>query len=144
MFTTADHEFMGQALELAAHGLYTTTPNPHVGCVIVRDGAVVGTAIIFTLTLMATWLSAYIRQARHFEDHPRDLWLLPAFTLLNTFMLMPIRIWGFMRMARNDGWGTRANAFNGDEVKTRRRNPWGAIPYLLASVLVFAGVAYHG
>ena len=107
-------------------------------------GAVVGTMLILALTLMATWLSAYIRQARHFEDHPRDLWLLPAFTLLNTFMLMPIRIWGFMRMARNDGWGTRANAFNGDEVKNRHRNPWGAIPYLLASVLVFAGVAYHG
>jgi diaminohydroxyphosphoribosylaminopyrimidine deaminase/5-amino-6-(5-phosphoribosylamino)uracil reductase len=43
MFSTADHEFMGQALELAARGLYTTTPNPRVGCVIVRDGAVVGT-----------------------------------------------------------------------------------------------------
>jgi diaminohydroxyphosphoribosylaminopyrimidine deaminase/5-amino-6-(5-phosphoribosylamino)uracil reductase len=43
MFTTADHEFMGQALELAGRGLYTTTPNPRVGCVIVRDGAVVGT-----------------------------------------------------------------------------------------------------
>jgi diaminohydroxyphosphoribosylaminopyrimidine deaminase/5-amino-6-(5-phosphoribosylamino)uracil reductase len=43
MFTTADHEFMGQALELAGRGLYTTTPNPRVGCVIVRDGTVVGT-----------------------------------------------------------------------------------------------------
>ncbi len=107
-------------------------------------GAIIGVALILTLTLLATWLSAYIRQVRHFEDHPRDLWLLPAFTLLNTFMLMPIRIWGFMRMARNDGWGTRANAFNGDEVKARHRNPWGAVPYVLASVLVFAGVAYHG
>ena len=43
MFTTADHGFMEQALELAGRGLYTTTPNPRVGCVIVRDGAVVGT-----------------------------------------------------------------------------------------------------
>jgi len=33
---------MARALALAAHGLYTTTPNPRVGCVIVRDGAVVG------------------------------------------------------------------------------------------------------
>ncbi len=41
MFTAADHEFMGQALELAGRGLYTTTPNPRVGCVIVKDGAVV-------------------------------------------------------------------------------------------------------
>ncbi len=43
MFSAADHEFMEQALELAGRGLYTTTPNPRVGCVIVGDGAVVGT-----------------------------------------------------------------------------------------------------
>lgn len=34
--------YMARALQLARRGLYTTTPNPRVGCVIVRDGAVVG------------------------------------------------------------------------------------------------------
>ncbi len=33
---------MARALELARRGLYTTTPNPRVGCVIVRDGVIVG------------------------------------------------------------------------------------------------------
>jgi diaminohydroxyphosphoribosylaminopyrimidine deaminase/5-amino-6-(5-phosphoribosylamino)uracil reductase len=33
---------MARALELALHGLETTTPNPRVGCVLVRDGNVVG------------------------------------------------------------------------------------------------------
>lgn len=33
---------MACALRLAQRGLLTTTPNPRVGCVIVRDGAVVG------------------------------------------------------------------------------------------------------
>jgi diaminohydroxyphosphoribosylaminopyrimidine deaminase / 5-amino-6-(5-phosphoribosylamino)uracil reductase len=42
MVTAADHEFMGRALELAGRGLYTTTPNPRVGCVIARDGVLVG------------------------------------------------------------------------------------------------------
>src|SRR5213083_148475 len=42
MVTAADHEFMRQALELAGRGLYTTTPNPRVGCVVVRDGTIVG------------------------------------------------------------------------------------------------------
>lgn len=41
-FSAADHGFMAQALRLAAQGLYTTTPNPRVGCVLVRDGAVIG------------------------------------------------------------------------------------------------------
>ena len=33
---------MRRALELAAKGLYTTTPNPRVGCVVVRENNVVG------------------------------------------------------------------------------------------------------
>ena len=33
---------MAQALRLAARGLYSASPNPRVGCVIVRDGQVVG------------------------------------------------------------------------------------------------------
>jgi len=43
MFSAADHEFMGRALALAGRGLYSTTPNPRVGCLIVRDGEAVGT-----------------------------------------------------------------------------------------------------
>jgi diaminohydroxyphosphoribosylaminopyrimidine deaminase / 5-amino-6-(5-phosphoribosylamino)uracil reductase len=43
MADAADFEFMAQALRLAERGLYTTTPNPRVGCVIVSNGAVVGT-----------------------------------------------------------------------------------------------------
>src|SRR5450631_4442307 len=33
---------MTRAFELAALGLYTTDPNPRVGCVLVRDGCVIG------------------------------------------------------------------------------------------------------
>lgn len=42
MFNDADHNFMARALELAALGLYTTSPNPRVGAVIVKDGEIVG------------------------------------------------------------------------------------------------------
>jgi diaminohydroxyphosphoribosylaminopyrimidine deaminase/5-amino-6-(5-phosphoribosylamino)uracil reductase len=37
-----DVRHMARALQLAKRGLYTTDPNPRVGCVIVRDGQVVG------------------------------------------------------------------------------------------------------
>lgn len=40
--TGADHRFMAWAIRLARRGLYTTDPNPRVGCVLVRDGEVVG------------------------------------------------------------------------------------------------------
>lgn len=42
MFTAADHAYMARALQLAQRGLNTTTPNPRVGCVVARDGEVVG------------------------------------------------------------------------------------------------------
>lgn len=41
-FSASDHAFMARAIRLGERGLTTTDPNPRVGCVIVRDGQVVG------------------------------------------------------------------------------------------------------
>ncbi|MGZ5035651.1 MAG: bifunctional diaminohydroxyphosphoribosylaminopyrimidine deaminase/5-amino-6-(5-phosphoribosylamino)uracil reductase RibD [Usitatibacter sp.] len=41
-FTLEDHAFMVRALELTKRGRDTCTPNPNVGCVIVKDGRVIG------------------------------------------------------------------------------------------------------
>ncbi|MGL5290364.1 MAG: bifunctional diaminohydroxyphosphoribosylaminopyrimidine deaminase/5-amino-6-(5-phosphoribosylamino)uracil reductase RibD [Vibrionaceae bacterium] len=37
-----DEFWMKQALELAKKGIYSTTPNPRVGCVLIKDGQLVG------------------------------------------------------------------------------------------------------
>ena len=42
MYSAADHNYMRRAIELAAQGQYTTHPNPNVGCVVVKDGHIVG------------------------------------------------------------------------------------------------------
>jgi len=42
-FSTFDHECMALALRLARKGLFTTDPNPRVGCVIADDQQVAGT-----------------------------------------------------------------------------------------------------
>ena len=42
-FAAIDHLHMAQALQLAEHGLFTTQPNPRVGCVIAHGDEVVGT-----------------------------------------------------------------------------------------------------
>ena len=47
MFSPADHLFMARALQLAAQGRYTTSPNPNVGCVIVQDNQIVGEGFHF-------------------------------------------------------------------------------------------------
>ena len=41
-FLPEDYGFMSRALQLAERGLYTTTPNPRVGCVLVKDGVTIG------------------------------------------------------------------------------------------------------
>jgi diaminohydroxyphosphoribosylaminopyrimidine deaminase / 5-amino-6-(5-phosphoribosylamino)uracil reductase len=40
--TPFDHAMMRRALELAEKGLYTTTPNPRVGCLVVKNEHIVG------------------------------------------------------------------------------------------------------
>jgi diaminohydroxyphosphoribosylaminopyrimidine deaminase/5-amino-6-(5-phosphoribosylamino)uracil reductase len=42
VFSSVDYQHMAQALQLAERGVYSTSPNPRVGCVIVKDGRVVG------------------------------------------------------------------------------------------------------
>ncbi|NVH75516.1 bifunctional diaminohydroxyphosphoribosylaminopyrimidine deaminase/5-amino-6-(5-phosphoribosylamino)uracil reductase RibD [Paraburkholderia sp. JPY432] len=42
MFSQTDFVHMERALSLAKRGMYTTDPNPRVGCVLVRNGEVIG------------------------------------------------------------------------------------------------------
>lgn len=42
MAVADDYRFMAQAIRLAERGLYTTDPNPRVGCVLVKNGEVIG------------------------------------------------------------------------------------------------------
>src|SRR5262245_8774298 len=57
MPSDTDQRFMRQALALAERALYTATPNPRVGCVIVRGDVVIG----------AGWTQPY--GAAHAEQH---------------------------------------------------------------------------
>ncbi|MBN6074108.1 bifunctional diaminohydroxyphosphoribosylaminopyrimidine deaminase/5-amino-6-(5-phosphoribosylamino)uracil reductase RibD [Aggregatibacter actinomycetemcomitans] len=46
-FSPQDAAFMQLALDLAKQGEFTTTPNPSVGCVLVKDGNIVGKGFHF-------------------------------------------------------------------------------------------------
>ena len=46
---------------------------------------------------------------------------LPVFMLINIFVLMPIRVVGFFRMAHNAGWGTRSEGSPASGRATRWR-----------------------
>ena len=42
MSALSDHAMMARAIQLAEKGLYTTDPNPRVGCVLVKDNRIIG------------------------------------------------------------------------------------------------------
>lgn len=41
-WSVSDREYMARAIQLAKEGLYTTQPNPRVGCVLVKQGNILG------------------------------------------------------------------------------------------------------
>jgi diaminohydroxyphosphoribosylaminopyrimidine deaminase / 5-amino-6-(5-phosphoribosylamino)uracil reductase len=42
MFSSADHAYMAQALRLAERGMFSASPNPRVGCVVVQAERIIG------------------------------------------------------------------------------------------------------
>ena len=108
--------------------MYDQLPVPHPGWQAVL--------FIVGLSLSMTLLSCAIRFGRHFSSRPRDLVYLPLLMLINVFVLMPIRVLGFIWMGHNAGWGTRSNAFGG----ASGRNVQAAIPYLLGGAMLAGAV----
>ncbi|AQT72323.1 glycosyl transferase family 2 [Streptomyces sp. fd1-xmd] len=109
-------------------GIYNELPLPEV----------TWHALVFILALAAVMsiLSMAVRFGRHFAYRPQDMLFLPVFMLINTLLLLPVRLLGFFRMAHNASWGTRADSFAGE----RTRSPLVVIPYLLGGALLFGSV----
>jgi hyaluronan synthase len=123
---------------------------------------------IIALTVLSSTLSMSLRQLRHLTEKPNDLLWMPLFILFSTIMLMPIRIYGFIRLGHVGGWGTRAGAHTARPVEqlqlqtagvgerrsgsaaspAERReeppdgDPRGLLPYLIASAVLSIGVFY--
>jgi hyaluronan synthase len=102
-------------------------------------GRIGGGLLVAVLSIVASIASSALRQSRHLRQTPSDLWRIPTFLLISTFMLMPVRMLGFTRMAHNSGWGTRAGGFAGEKV----RNPQAFIPYGLALAMVVGMSLYQ-
>lgn len=109
--------------------------------VLFQQGTVRGVASITLWSVVAVLCSAGIRQARHLRHQPADFLRFPFYLLLATFLLMPIRLLGFVRMGHQAAWGTRAGAYT--QTRTRRWNPLAAVPYLLGVLLAAGGTFFH-
>jgi hyaluronan synthase len=71
--------------------------------------------VMLALILASSWVSMSIRQQRHLEQCPGDIFFIPFYVIFSTLFLLPIRLYGFLRMAKPAGWGTRANAYAGGD-----------------------------
>lgn len=70
---------------------------------------------IIVLTLITSTLAMCLRQLRHLHEVPDDLLRMPFYIVFCTLVLMPIRLYGFVRLGHVGGWGTRADAYTADQ-----------------------------
>jgi hyaluronan synthase len=82
--------------------------NLYAGMLDVRGHAMVA---IIGLTILTSTLAMCLRQLRHLGEVPADFGWMPFYIMFSTLVLMPIRIYGFIRCGHVGGWGTRADAF---------------------------------
>ncbi len=85
-----------------------TGDNLYDGMLHVRQHAL---PAIILLTLLTSTMAMCLRQARHLAEVPNDFFWMPAYIMFSTLVLMPIRLYGFIRLAHVGGWGTRADAY---------------------------------
>jgi len=93
--------------------------------------------LLVCLSAVMSLVSIAVRFGRHFAYRPQDILFLPAFMLINTVVLLPVRLIGFFRCAHNASWGTRADSFAGE----RARSPQVLIPYLIGGAMLAGSVA---
>ena len=67
------------------------------------------------LTFVGAWLSLSLRQLAHFSRKPIDILYTLPFIIVLTFIMLPIRILGFSKLADDSGWGTRKNAYKSED-----------------------------
>jgi hyaluronan synthase len=79
------------------------------------------TLIILAVTLIGSYVSYAIRQLHVIGGRPSHLLFIPAYILLLSFIMAPIRMIGFSKLADDLGWGTRKSAYSGLASKRRLR-----------------------
>ncbi|MEU6853060.1 glycosyltransferase family 2 protein [Actinacidiphila alni] len=109
-------------------GIYHDLPLP--------DDATKSMVLLIGLAAVMSLFSLMFRFGRHFAYRPQDLLFLPTFMLINTLLLLPVRLLGFFRCAHNASWGTRADSFAGE----KSHSALVMVPYLLGAVMLGGSV----
>jgi hyaluronan synthase len=140
--------------------------NLYLGLLHVRSHAFLA---IIALTVLTSTLAMCLRQARHVGEVPADMLWMPLYILFSTVVLMPIRLFGFVRCGHVGSWGTRTHAYSADDhpggtnapvtpagsgaaavapsvaeprTESADGDPRALIPYLIAAAAIAIGVFY--
>lgn len=154
------------AIAWAIRTSHHTGDNLYLGMLGSRQHAFVA---IIVLTVLTSTLAMCLRQSRHLTEVPNDFFWMPFYIMFSTLVLMPIRLYGFIRLGHVGGWGTRANAFTSTAAESAEiaqdaiahpgsvlvkpapapikhhvteGDPRGLVPYLIAAAILIAGVRY--
>lgn len=87
------------------------------GLMILRGTVFDSNVILLTAAFIGALLSIGVRQIGHFRRKPDDIKYLPDFVITLTFLMTPIRIWGFITMFQAASWGTRSGAIRRAEIE---------------------------
>ena len=118
--------------------------NPYDGLLAILGDTVWMAFLLLLFSVLTSWLYAAVRFQRPINQKPVEFWRLPFYMFLNIFLLVPIRLVGFMRSAHMSGWGTRKNAYKGE----RKFNIYAIIPYIITFALlalsIWFGMMFYG
>lgn len=118
--------------------------NPYSGMLYLFGDTLVMAILLYVFSVITSWLFAAVRFQRPIAKNPKEFWFLPYYMFLNIFLLVPIRLFGFMRSAHLSGWGTRKGGYQGE----KRQNILVIVPYVITFILlgfsVWFGMVFYG
>lgn len=75
--------------------------------------------------ILAMNLSIGLKQLEHFKLHPKDIWILPFYSVFMTVVMIPVRVYGFFTM-HDPTWHTRRVIWTdgtSEKFQAQRENP---------------------
>jgi hypothetical protein len=85
-------------------------------------GVIHQTWLVIAVAFIGAYISYAIRQLPTISQRKSHLLFIPCYILFLTFVLAPIRMIGFAKLADDLGWGTRSGGYGGSAGKPLEAN----------------------
>ena len=100
---------------------------------ILADTQLTDPALLWSIIIVSVFVSIGLRQIIHFIHKKQDILYLPHFVAIINLLLTPIALYAVWIVARDQKWGTRANAVDNSKSKKQLQ----LVPQVALSIFVF-------